>query len=155
MEKNDPLLLSKENTAFSTETFSTSFDEINRYVASNPNNFNINQLDKCVDLDLLQGLSKYLEDIAQYNISLDTTNSQIDEFNDKVFEKIKLWELAKREVLNVVLVSKILKNIEYANIHMNEKLLRDELFKNKDTYNLMYVWLDCFKKRLIKEMKED
>ncbi len=88
MEKNDPLLLSKENTAFSTETFSTSFDEINRYVASNPNNFNINQLDKCVDLDLLQGLSKYLEDIAQYNISLDTTNSQIDEFNDKVFEKL-------------------------------------------------------------------
>lgn len=155
MEKSDSFQLSKENTAFSTETFSTSFDEINRYVASNPNNFDINQLDKCVNPDLLHGLSKYLENIAQSNIFLETSNSQLDEFNDKVYEKIKVWELPQREVLNVVLVSKILSNLEYANIHMNEKLLRDELFRNNDTYNLMYVWLDCFKKRLMIEMKKD
>jgi len=155
MEKSDSLLLSKENTAFSTETFSTSFDEINRYVASNPTNFDIYQLDKCVNPDLLKGLSTYLENIAQNNISIDTTYSQIDEFNDKVYEKIKVWELAKREVLNVVLISKILSNLGYANTHMSEKLLRDELFKNNDTYNLMYVWLDCFKKRLTKETHKD
>ena len=42
--------------------------------------------------------------------------------------------------------------MKYTNTHMNEKLLRDQLFRNNDTYNLMYVWLDCFKKRLNEEI---
>ena len=155
MEKSDSLLFSRENTAFSSETFSTSFDEINKYVSSNPNNFDITQLDKCIDPDLLLGLSTYLENIAFENISLETTTDQLDEFNDKVYDKIKLWDLAEREVLNVVLVSKILRNMKYTNTHMNEKLLRDQLFRNNDTYNLMYVWLDCFKKRLNEEINKD
>ena len=150
MEKSDSFQFSKENTAFSTETFSTSFDEINRYVASNPLNFDIYQLEKCVNPDLLLGLGTYLEEIAQSNITPELSNAQIDEFNDRVFEKIKTWEIPQREVLNVVLISKILRNIEYANIHMNEKLLRDVLYRNNDTYNLMYVWLDIYKKKISK-----
>jgi hypothetical protein len=155
MEKSDSLLFSRENTAFSTETISTSFDQINTFISTNPYEFDIHQLRNCVDPDLLLGFGTYLEEIAQENITSQTTSQQIDEFNDRVFEKIKLWDLPEREVLNVALISKILENMEFTNVHMNEKLLRDQLFRHNDTYNLMYVWLDSFKKRLLKETKKD
>jgi len=68
------------------------------------------------------------------------SDDELDKLNDKIFEDIKNWDLPKREVLNVTLVSKILNNMEYTFKNMNPTLLKEELYKRNYTYDLLWVW---------------
>ena len=68
------------------------------------------------------------------------SDEELDEINDIVFQNIKEWEITKREVLNVTLVSKILENMEYTFKSMTPSHLKNVLYKQNDTYNLLWVW---------------
>lgn len=130
---------SLENTAFSDQYFEDSFKRVSEFVSSNKD-FNIYDLDKNIDPVLLKGLGDILEKSAEININADMSDDELDKLNDKIFEDIKNWELPKREVLNVTLVSKILNNMEYTFKNMNPTLLKEELYKRNYTYDLLWVW---------------
>ena len=130
---------SLENTAFSDQYFEDSFKRVIEFVSSNKD-FNIYDLDKNIDPVLLKGLGDMLEKSAEININADMSDDELDKLNDKIFEDIKNWELPKREVLNVTLVSKILNNMEYTFKNMNPTLLKEELYKRNYTYDLLWVW---------------
>ena len=130
---------SLENTAFSDQYFEDSFKRVSEFVSSNKD-FNIYDLDKNIDPVLLKGLGDMLEKSAEININADMSDDELDKLNDKIFEDIKNWELPKREVLNVTLVSKILNNMEYTFKNMNPTLLKEELYKRNYTYDLLWVW---------------
>jgi len=130
---------SLENTAFSDQYFEDSFKRVSEFVSSNKD-FNIYDLDKNIDPVLLKGLGDMLEKSAEININADMSDDELDKLNDKIFEDIKNWDLPKREVLNVTLVSKILNNMEYTFKNMNPTLLKEELYKRNYTYDLLWVW---------------
>lgn len=130
---------SLENTAFSDQYFEDSFKRVIEFVSSNKD-FNIYDLDKNIDPVLLKGLGDMLEKSAEININADMSDDELDKLNDKIFEDIKNWDLPKREVLNVTLVSKILNNMEYTFKNMNPTLLKEELYKRNYTYDLLWVW---------------
>ena len=130
---------SLENTAFSDQYFEDSFKRVSEFVSSNKD-FNIYDLDKNIDPVLLKGLGDILEKSAEININADMSDDELDKLNDKIFEDIKNWDLPKREVLNVTLVSKILNNMEYTFKNMNPTLLKEELYKRNYTYDLLWVW---------------
>jgi len=130
---------SLENTAFSDQYFEDSFKRVSEFVSSNKD-FNIYDLDKNIDPVLLKGLGDILEKSAEININADMSDDELDKLNDNIFEDIKNWELPKREVLNVTLVSKILNNMEYTFKNMNPTLLKEELYKRNYTYDLLWVW---------------
>ena len=130
---------SLENTAFSDQYFEDSFKRVIEFVSSNKD-FNIYDLDKNIDPVLLKGLGDILEKSAEININADMSDDELDKLNDKIFEDIKNWDLPKREVLNVTLVSKILNNMEYTFKNMNPTLLKEELYKRNYTYDLLWVW---------------
>ena len=143
---------SLENTAFSDQYFEDSFKRVSEFVSSNKD-FNIYDLDKNIDPVLLKGLGDMLEKSAEININADMSDDELDKLNDNIFEDIKNWELPKREVLNVTLVSKILNNMEYTFKNMNPTLLKEELYKRNYTYDLLWVWfaLNRQKQRGIKK----
>ena len=130
---------SLENTAFSDQYFEDSFKRVSEFVSSNKD-FNIYDLDKNIDPVLLKGLGDMLEKSAEININADMSDDELDKLNDNIFEDIKNWDLPKREVLNVTLVSKILNNMEYTFKNMNPTLLKEELYKRNYTYDLLWVW---------------
>jgi len=130
---------SLENTAFSDQYFEDSFKRVLEFVSSNKD-FDIYDLDKNVDPVLLKGLGDMLEKSAEININADMSDEELDKLNDRIFEDIKNWELPKREVLNVTLVSKILNNMEYTFKNMSPTLLKEELYKRNYTYDLLWVW---------------
>ena len=130
---------SLENTAFSDQSFDDSFRNVLEFVSSN-DNFNIYDLDKNIDPVLLKGLGDILEESARININAEMSDEELDEINDIVFQNIKEWEITKREVLNVTLVSKILENMEYTFKSMTPSHLKNVLYKQNDTYNLLWVW---------------
>jgi len=139
MEIEKDRTFSLENTAFSDQYFEDSFKRVSEFVSSNKD-FNIYDLDKNIDPVLLKGLGDILEKSAEININADMSDDELDKLNDKIFEDIKNWELPKREVLNVTLVSKILNNMEYTFKNMNPTLLKEELYKRNYTYDLLWVW---------------
>ena len=139
MEIEKDRTFSLENTAFSDQYFEDSFKRVIEFVSSNKD-FNIYDLDKNIDPVLLKGLGDMLEKSAEININADMSDDELDKLNDKIFEDIKNWELPKREVLNVTLVSKILNNMEYTFKNMNPTLLKEELYKRNYTYDLLWVW---------------
>jgi hypothetical protein len=139
MEIEKDRTFSLENTAFSDQYFEDSFKRVIEFVSSNKD-FNIYDLDKNIDPVLLKGLGDMLEKSAEININADISDDELDKLNDKIFEDIKNWELPKREVLNVTLVSKILNNMEYTFKNMNPTLLKEELYKRNYTYDLLWVW---------------
>ncbi len=139
MEIEKDRTFSLENTAFSDQYFEDSFKRVIEFVSSNKD-FNIYDLDKNIDPVLLKGLGDILEKSAEININADMSDDELDKLNDKIFEDIKNWELPKREVLNVTLVSKILNNMEYTFKNMNPTLLKEELYKRNYTYDLLWVW---------------
>jgi len=110
------------------------------FLVSSNKDFNIYDLDKNIDPVLLKGLGDILEKSAEININADMSDDELDKLNDKIFEDIKNWDLPKREVLNVTLVSKILNNMEYTFKNMNPTLLKEELYKRNYTYDLLWVW---------------
>lgn len=130
---------SLENTAFSDQYFEDSFKRVLEFVSSNKD-FDIYDLDKNVDPVLLKGLGDMLEKSAEININADMSDEELDKLNDRIFEDIKTWELPKREILNVTLVSKILNNMEYTFKNMNPTLLKEELYKRNYTYDLLWIW---------------
>jgi len=130
---------SLENTAFSDQYFEDSFKRVLEFVSSNKD-FDIYDLDKNVDPVLLKGLGDMLEKSAEININADMSDEELDKLNDRIFEDIKNWELPKREVLNVTLVSKILNNMEYTFKNMSPTLLKEELYKRNYTYDLLWIW---------------
>lgn len=130
---------SLENTAFSDQYFEDSFKRVLEFVSSNKD-FDIYDLDKNVDPVLLKGLGDMLEKSAEININADMSDEELDKLNDRIFEDIKTWELPKREILNVTLVSKILHNMEYTFKNMNPTLLKEELYKRNYTYDLLWIW---------------
>lgn len=130
---------SLENTAFSDQYFEDSFKRVLEFVSSNKD-FDIYDLDKNVDPVLLKGLGDMLEKSAEININADMSDEELDKLNDRIFEDIKNWELPKREILNVTLVSKILNNMEYTFKNMNPTLLKEELYKRNYTYDLLWIW---------------
>ncbi len=139
MEIEKDRTFSLENTAFSDQYFEDSFKRVSEFVSSNKD-FNIYDLDKNIDPVLLKGLGDILEKSAEININADMSDDELDKLNDNIFEDIKNWELPKREVLNVTLVSKILNNMEYTFKNMNPTLLKEELYKRNYTYDLLWVW---------------
>lgn len=139
MEIEKDRTFSLENTAFSDQYFEDSFKRVIEFVSSNKD-FNIYDLDKNIDPVLLKGLGDMLEKSAEININADMSDDELDKLNDKIFEDIKNWDLPKREVLNVTLVSKILDNMEYTFKNMNPTLLKEELYKRNYTYDLLWVW---------------
>jgi hypothetical protein len=139
MEIEKDRTFSLENTAFSDQYFEDSFKRVIEFVSSNKD-FNIYDLDKNIDPVLLKGLGDMLEKSAEININADMSDDELDKLNDKIFEDIKNWDLPKREVLNVTLVSKILNNMEYTFKNMNPTLLKEELYKRNYTYDLLWVW---------------
>ena len=139
MEIEKDRTFSLENTAFSDQYFEDSFKRVIEFVSSNKD-FNIYDLDKNIDPVLLKGLGDMLEKSAEININADMSDDELDKLNDKIFEDIKNWNLPKREVLNVTLVSKILNNMEYTFKNMNPTLLKEELYKRNYTYDLLWVW---------------
>ena len=139
MEIEKDRTFSLENTAFSDQYFEDSFKRVIEFVSSNKD-FNIYDLDKNIDPVLLKGLGDMLEKSAEININADMSDDELDKLNDKIFEDIKNWDLPKREVLNVTLVSKILNNMEYTFKNMNPTLLKEELYKRNYTYDLLLVW---------------
>ena len=139
MEIEKDRTFSLENTAFSDQYFEDSFKRVIEFVSSNKD-FNIYDLDKNIDPVLLKGLGDILEKSAEININADMSDDELDKLNDKIFEDIKNWDLPKREVLNVTLVSKILNNMEYTFKNMNPTLLKEELYKRNYTYDLLWVW---------------
>lgn len=130
---------SLENTAFSDQYFEDSFKRVLEFVSSNKD-FDIYDLDKNIDPVLLKGLGDMLEKSAEININADMSDEELDKLNDRIFEDIKNWELPKREILNVTLVSKILNNMEYTFKNMNPTLLKEELYKRNYTYDLLWIW---------------
>jgi len=143
---------SLENTAFSDQNFEDSFKKVLEFVSSNKD-FNIYDLDKNIDPDLLKGLGDILEESAEININADMSDDELDKLSDRIFENVKNWELPKREALNVTLVSKILNNMEYTFKNMNPKLLKEVLYRQNYTYDLLWVWfaLNRQKQRGIKK----
>lgn len=139
MEIEKDRTFSLENTAFSDQSFDNSFRNVLEFVSSN-DNFNIYDLDKNIDPVLLKGLGDILEESARININAEMSDEELDEINDIVFQNIKEWEITKREVLNVTLVSKILENMEYTFKSMTPSHLKNVLYKQNDTYNLLWVW---------------
>ena len=139
MEIEKDRTFSLENTAFSDQYFEDSFKRVIEFVSSNKD-FNIYDLDKNIDPVLLKGLGDMLEKSAEININADMSDDELDKLNDKIFEDIKNWDLPKREVLNVTLVSKILNNMEYTFKNMSPTLLKEELYKRNYTYDLLWVW---------------
>ena len=139
MEIEKDRTFSLENTAFSDQYFEDSFKRVIEFVSSNKD-FNIYDLDKNIDPVLLKGLGDMLEKSAEININADMSDDELDKLNDKIFEDIKNWDLPKREVLNVTLVSQILNNMEYTFKNMNPTLLKEELYKRNYTYDLLWVW---------------
>ncbi len=140
MEIEKDRTFSLENTAFSDQYFEDSFKRVSEFVSSNKD-FNIYDLDKNIDPVLLKGLGDMLEKSAEININADMSDDELDKLNDNIFEDIKNWDLPKREVLNVTLVSKILNNMEYTFKNMNPTLLKEELYKRNYTYDLLWVWV--------------
>ncbi len=136
--------------AFSDQTILDSFDRVTKFVFNSEGNFDIKELENNLDKDLLSGLSDMLDDIAKRNITIVTTDTELDAFNSRVFEKIQQYpqyQLPFREVINVTLISKILKNIQYTNKNINETLLKN-VYKENHTDDLLYIWLSAFRKKL-------
>ena len=130
---------SLEKTAFSDQSFEDSFERVSRFVSSDKD-FNIYDLDKNIDPSLLEGLGDMLEESAEININADMSDDELEELSNRISEDIKDWELPKREVLNVILVSKILNNMEYTFKNMSPKLLKEVLYRQNYTYDLLWVW---------------
>ncbi len=145
MDEKEKSNIHSRLSSLSNESYFDSFDRINLFTANQ--GFDISKLDENVDPDLLLETGYILEEVAKANITSVMTDEEIDEFNDKVTEKLAQMPLAQREVLNVTLVSKILQNMEYTERYMSTGRLRDDLYRRNDTSNMLWIWWNIYKKR--------
>ncbi len=144
MEKESDL---KSLEIYSENQYQEAFESISSYTSNE--GFDIYKLESTIPKGLLNGLSEMVDTISSENITYDTSDQQLDDFTDRVFRKILEEGLPQREVLNVVLVSKILHNLEYSNRNITPLHIKNVLYRKNETSDLMWVWLDIYRKKLM------
>ena len=141
-------LENRELISFSPDVIEQSDLAIFEYVHRKGKEIDLVVLTSKVDSDTIDILDVMLDKIAQENITKDTTDLELDTFNESFYKKgIFEWEPKLRNILEVTFVKKVLQNLKYTTVNVDEELIK-KLYLEKYPEDISYIWLSSFREKL-------
>jgi len=141
-------LENRENIAFSQEKIEQSELAVHEYVSRKGKDIDLVVLTSKVDTDMINILGLMLENIAQENVTEDTSDIELDTFNESFYRQgIFEWNPRLRNILEVTFVKKVLENLRYTNQNVTEELIKD-LYLQKYPEDISFIWLSSFREKL-------
>ncbi len=141
-------LENRENIAFSQEKIEQSELAVHEYVSRKGKDIDLVVLTSKVDTDMINILGLMLENIAQENVTEDTSDIELDTFNESFYRQgIFEWNPRLRNILEVTFVKKVLENLRYTNHNVTEELIKD-LYLQKYPEDISFIWLSSFREKL-------
>ena len=141
-------LENREYISFSLEAIEQADSAIFEYVHNKGKDIDLVVLTSKVDNNMIDILDVMLDKIAQENITQDTTDLELDTFNESFYRKgIFEWEPKLRNILEVTFVKKVLQNFKYTNENVNEDLIK-KLYLEKYPEDISYIWLSSFREKI-------
>ncbi|OGC46001.1 hypothetical protein A3J98_00395 [candidate division WS6 bacterium RIFOXYC1_FULL_33_10] len=141
-------LENRENIAFSQEKIEQSELAVHEYVSRKGKDIDLVVLTSKVDTDMINILGLMLENIAQENVTEDTSDIELDTFNESFYRQgIFEWNPRLRNILEVTFVKKVLENLRYTNHNVTEELIKD-LYLQKYPEDIYFIWLSSFREKL-------
>lgn len=137
----------KQLVAFSEQSIEKSASRIEQYSHQVGNAIDFELLSTKVDKELLTGLGEMIDFRAELDISVQSTNIDLDVLNDAVHKRISKWSEDLKQILVVTFLSKILENMKYAPPNMKEDLLKD-LYCNGNRVDISWIYFYAFREKL-------
>lgn len=134
--------------AFSDQTISESSSQISRFVESKGvETLPIDELIKQGDQVLIEELGGMLELSTSQRVFPETSNEELFDINEQMFNAVRNWESTLKTVFDVVLVKKILENFQYTGKNVNQNLIRTVYLENH-TDDLLFIWLSTYREKV-------
>ncbi|MDY0097198.1 MAG: hypothetical protein RBS01_02495 [Candidatus Dojkabacteria bacterium] len=138
----------RELISFSPDAIEQSDSAISEYVHRKGKEIDLIVLINKADRDMITILDVMLDQIAQENITEDSTDLEIDTFNESFYRKgIFEWNPKLRNILEITFIKKVRDNLKYATPNVDEELIK-KLYLEKYPEDISYIWLFSFREKL-------
>lgn len=141
-------LENSEYISFSDDVIEQSDSDVFEYVYKKGKEIDLVVLTNKVDSKMIDILGIMLENIAKENITEDSTDLELETFNESFYRKgIFEWQPKLRNILEIAFIKKLLYNLKYTPRNVDEELIK-KLYLEKYTEDISYLWLSSFREKL-------